>query len=171
MSCNSTSRAFSNSPAWGCIVIGILSCLALALAAQTAMAPAVVSMRGSSAAAVKAGGTAEVKLVFAIAPGFHIQSNHPNSPYLIPTTLAISPASGVSVAAVRWPQAQELKLAFSPDPLAVFSGSLPVNLELRAAANASGTRELNGTLRYQACTATLCRPPATLPVHLTVHVQ
>lgn len=179
MSCSSAFKGSSDRSGFaprptslGCVVIGTLSLLVLSLA-LLAQAPApVVSLHAAHAPVLKPGAQAAAKIEFAIAPGFHVQSDHPNSPFLIPTTLRFEPAHGIAALAVHWPRAEQLKFGFFPTPLAVFSGTLPVSVDLRAPASAPpGTYVFKGTLHYQACNDTLCRPPASLPVILKVHVS
>ncbi|MGH9534164.1 MAG: protein-disulfide reductase DsbD domain-containing protein [Terriglobales bacterium] len=139
--------------------------------APSAATATVVSLRRAHAPVLRRTATAHAILIFQVRPGFHINSNHPNSPFLIPTTLRFNAAhSDVVVQAIRWPQPQELKFQFSAQPLAVFSGTFPVRVDLRAR-GAAATLVLKGTLRYQACNDTLCRPPASLPVHLRIVAQ
>ncbi|MGH9489098.1 MAG: protein-disulfide reductase DsbD domain-containing protein, partial [Terriglobales bacterium] len=102
---------------------------------------------------------------------YHVNSNHPNSAFLIATTLQFATTrTGIAVRAIRWPRPHELKFQFSPQPLSVFSGTFPVRILLRAAPGAR-SQVLKGTLRYQACNDNLCRPPASLPVAIRLTVR
>lgn len=170
MNCSVASKAFSKTAAAGLTLM--LGLLALAPAARAqAGAPAVIALRSASAATPAAGGTASATLTFALAPGYHVNSNHPNSDFLIPTALHWAAAGGVKVVAIHWPEPEERKFSFSATPLAVFSGAFPVTVEVRAARGESGVRVLRGSLRYQACNDNLCRPPANLPVRIEVKVR
>lgn len=185
MNCNIASkRSFSFNPAGlGCLIVGAAMLLlgGFALAAAHAPEPRaggpaggpapVVTLRRVQAPALRRGGVSQAVLVFRVRAGYHINSNHPNSSFLIATTLRFSGhGKGIKVRAIHWPQPRELKFQFAAKPLSVFSGTFPVRVDLRAAAGA-GAQVLSGTLQYQACNDTLCRPPATLPVQLRVHVQ
>lgn len=121
---------------------------------------------------VSAGGSAKVELKFRILPGFHINSDKPAGELLIPTTLTLNEADGLSVATVAYPKAKELRFDFAPDePLHVYDGDITVAATLKAAASAApGTRTLKGELRYQACNDRACFPPRKLPVELQVRV-
>lgn len=135
-----------------------------------AMNAPVVTLRRAHTVALQPGHAVFEVLEFQVSPGYHVNSNHPNSAFLIATTLHFATArTGIAVRAIRWPRPHELKFQFSPQPLSVFSGTFPVRILLRAAPGAR-SQILKGTLRYQACNDTLCRPPASLPVaiHLTV---
>lgn len=152
---------------WG--ARGFLSAVVL-LGLALAQAPAGVA-HIQAPKAVRARAHAHVVAVFTVAidPGFHIQSNHPKLDYLIPSSLAIPAADGISVTHVSWPAAQDHKFSFASDPLAVFEGGfkLPVTL----ATGPAGEHQLHGTFRYQACNDQLCRPPVTEAFTLTVDVR
>lgn len=185
MNCNIASKkSFSFNPAGlGCLIVGAAMLLlgGFALAAAHAPRPRaaspadghapVVTLRRVHAPALHRHGVSQAVLVFRVRAGYHINSNHPNSSFLIPTTLRFAGhGKGIEVRAIRWPRPHELKFQFAAQPLSVFSGTFPVRVDLRAGAGA-GTQVLAGTLQYQACNDTLCRPPATLPVQLRLHVK
>lgn len=174
MNCNTAFSRFFKRPAAGLAAVAAIA-LALGLsAAAVAGGPGnapVVSLRRPAAVALRAGTAVYATLTFQVRAGFHLNSNHPRSAFLIPTTLHFATArTGLSVPAVRWPPPRELKFQFSPQPLSVFSGTFAVRVLLRAAPGAA-SQVLRGKLRYQACTDTLCQPPASLPIALRVSVR
>ncbi len=100
----------------------------------------------------------ELVLTFLIAPGYHVQAHHPNSAYLIPTRIRLQAPAGIRLGRVTWPRPEALHLSFSRKPLLVYSG----RLRLQAAFQGKPAGQtLRGVLQYQACTAQLCRPPAS----------
>jgi thiol:disulfide interchange protein DsbD len=141
----------------------------MASLAAMAQLPGVAHIQAPAKVEARAHATVVADFQVSVDPGFHIQSNHPKLDYIIPSTLTLTPAQGISVTRIGWPQAQEKKFSFSPDPLAVFEGNfvLPVTLKTGAA----GTVTLHGVFRYQACNDQLCRPPVKQPVTLTVQVR
>ncbi|MGN6592378.1 MAG: protein-disulfide reductase DsbD domain-containing protein [Terriglobales bacterium] len=149
-------------------VFGVALGMMVALTAA-AQLPGVAHIQAPARVEAKAHAMVVVNFEVSVEPGFHIQSNQPKLDYIIPSTLTLTPAQGVSVAKVEWPQAQDKKFSFSPDPLAVFEGNfaLPVTLKTGAA----GTVTLHGVFRYQACNDQLCRPPVKQPVTLTLQVK
>ena len=120
---------------------------------------------------VKAGETAVSKVRFRLASGYHTNSNTPSDPYLIPLKLTWESAP-LEVAGIEYPKAHLEKYAFSEKPLSVFTGDFDVTTRLKAPASApKGPRELNGKLRYQACTDTTCLPPKTAAFKLHVEIR
>ncbi|MGH9520258.1 MAG: protein-disulfide reductase DsbD domain-containing protein [Terriglobales bacterium] len=134
-----------------------------------AQLPGVAHVMAPKPVSAPAHATATTMVTIKIDQGFHIQSNHPKLDYLIPTSLALTPAGGVALTAVKWPAAAEYKFSFSPDPLAVFEGTLQVPVTLKT--GAAGSYTLHGTFHYQACNEQLCRPPVSEPFTLQVRVR
>lgn len=134
-----------------------------------AQMPGVAHVLAPKPVVAAAHATATTVVTIQIDSGFHIQSNHPKLDYLIPTSLALTPEGGVSLSRVKWPQAQDHRFSFSPDPLAVFEGKLQVPVTL--ATGAPGNFTLHGTFHYQACNDQLCRPPVSESFTLQVRVR
>ena len=115
---------------------------------------------------------ATANISFRIKPGFHINSNHPNSDLLIPTEVQLPPAAGLKVGKIVYPPGKEMSLSFSPDEkLSVYAGEISVGVPLSAAGSAApGDRLLKGELRYQACNDNSCFPPRTIPFEVPVKI-
>lgn len=148
---------------------GAAATAALAGLFAWAQIPGVAHLVAPKPVAAAAHATATTVVTIQIDSGFHIQSNHPKLDYLIPTSLALTPQGGVTLERVQWPAAQDYHFSFSPDPLAVFAGTLKVPVTL--ATGAPGTFTLHGTFHYQACNDQLCRPPVSEPFTLQVRVR
>ncbi len=114
-------------------------------------------------------GTATLKLIAEIRPGFHINSNKPLQEYLIPTEVFLPET--FELAEVNYPPALLKRFPFAPDEdVAVFAGTLQINLRLRAVHARSGRYRLKITLRYQACNDRICLRPALRTVEVSVNV-
>ncbi len=97
--------------------------------------------------------------------GLHTQSDKPRDPTFIPTVLTLDAPAGVTVEEIVFPPASDLKQAGLPEPLSVFGERFAIGVELSLAGNvAPGELSLPARLRYQACDANLCYPPATANV-------
>lgn len=151
-----------------CKTTALLTCAA-ALAVAQGPSP-VARIKASGVTRIAENSRATARLTVTIQQGFHIQSDHPKSDFLIPTALKLTPADGITVAGVTWPKPQEHKFSFSADPLSVFEGTVPVTVGLKESGPHVGSHVLKGTFRYQACNDQLCRPPVTVPVSLQVDV-
>lgn len=119
----------------------------------------------------RAGSPVRVALKVTVPEGLHTQSNRPRDETLIPTTLAIDAPTGVTVNEIVWPPAMDLVQAGVDKPLAVFEREFLIGVQLSLAPSVSaGDLTVPATLRYQACDANLCYPPATADVRWAVHV-
>jgi len=107
-----------------------------------------------------------VEMRFHVADGFHINSHAPHAKSLIATQLMLIDGDGVTVSSVDFPAGTDLSLSFAPDEkLSVYTGAFALRAHLTAT---PGTHELQGALRYQACTANACLPPRKIPVTVSL---
>jgi len=115
--------------------------------------------------------TVEVALMLNIASGYHINSHVPSQTYLIPTNVTLADTSGFQQTGSSYPEGQMLKLAFSQDKLSVYSSSATIWLRFQAQSDAPlGEITLPLVVKFQACNATACLPPAkvAVPVHVSI---
>jgi DsbC/DsbD-like thiol-disulfide interchange protein len=108
-----------------------------------------------------------------VKPGYHVQANPVENPSLIPITLQIDGARGISVGEPLYPTAKRLRLPGDSQDLVVYDGSFAIGVPLEVArdANVGQTVALKGNLRYQACDDSHCLFPVTLPVAISVTVR
>ena len=103
--------------------------------------------------------------------GLHTQSDKPRDPTFIPTVLTVESPAGVTVEEIVFPPASDLKQAGLPEPLSVFGEHFAIGVELSLANSVPpGELLVPAKLRYQACDANLCYPPATATVQWKVPV-
>lgn len=115
-------------------------------------------------------GYANVRLQ--IQNGYHINANPPTFPYLKATELEITPANGISVDFVKYPDALTKTFSFAEEPLKVYEGETLVKAMLKAGPAAqSGKHNLSAKLRVQACDDTVCYPPGVMDVSVPVTVK
>src|SRR5512146_1181705 len=112
---------------------------------------------------LKPGASSPLEVEARILPGWHINSNHPNSTDFIRTTLSVTPPAAVKAGAVTYPPADEIAPAFSGgEKLSVFTGTMKFTVPLSAAAGfkPDADAEIAVTLEYQPCNDNICMPPA-----------
>jgi hypothetical protein len=131
-----------------------------------------VSMLPASAVAVTRGKSNTVSLRFHVGAGFHVNSNHPKSEFLIPTALRLNAPTDIVIGRVSYPDGEEMSFAFAPDDkLSVYTGEFPVTVEVRPLAGVLPAKYMiHGELKYQACDNAACYPPKKLPVQFEVKV-
>jgi cytochrome c biogenesis protein CcdA len=111
---------------------------------------------------VHAGSEARVALQVTLPDGYHVQSDKPRDPLLIPTELNIDAPAGVSPAEIVFPAPIDVKLAGTDQPLAVFEHSFVIGVRLTVDGGAPPNElKISARLRYQACNDTTCFAPTT----------
>ena len=106
--------------------------------------------------------TLRVALQVTLPEGYHVQSNKPRDPSLIPTVLTVDAPAGVTVAEVVFPAPVDTKLVGVDQPLAVFERKFAIGVRLSVANTvAPGEIDVPARLRYQACNDTTCFAPTT----------
>jgi thiol:disulfide interchange protein DsbD len=111
---------------------------------------------------VAGGQTVRTALQVALPEGFHVQSDQPRDPNLIPTKLTIDPPAGVTITEIVYPTAVDLKQLGIDQPLAVFERVFPIGVELTLARSVAGKEiVVPARLEYQACNDTTCFKPTT----------
>jgi len=103
--------------------------------------------------------------------GFHVQSDRPRDPALIPTVLTVDPPAGVSVVEIVYPPSTDLRQEGVEQPLAVFDREFAIGLRLAVDRDVPpGEVTVPARLRYQACNDTTCFAPTTAETGWTVRV-
>jgi thioredoxin:protein disulfide reductase len=121
---------------------------------------------------ILAGSTATVSLKVRLPDEYHVQSDKPRDPFLIPTALTVKPPAGIVVDRVVYPKPADLAQAGRKEPLAVFGGAFTIDVHLTiAAAAAAGEIVLPGQFRYQACDDKVCYAPARADVQWTLRID
>ena len=117
------------------------------------------------------GGTGDAVIELKIADGYHINANPASDKNLIPTTVEIVSANGITAEKPAYPQALTKKFSFSDKELAVYEKQATIKVKVRATAAAKGEKVITGTLRYQACDDAVCYPPTKMDLMLSASVN
>jgi len=130
---------------------------------KMAPAPVVTAVQGKSAT---------VPLSFRVSNGYHVNSNHPKSEFLIPTVLKVEATTDIVIGRTIYPEGQDMSFPFAPDEkLNVYSGDFRVDVLVRPMRSVqSGKYVVRGTLKYQACDNSACYPPKQLPVSFNIRI-
>jgi len=107
-----------------------------------------------------------------IQQGYHINANPPSFSYLKATELELTPASGVSVDFITYPDPLTKSFSFADAPLKVYEGNTLVKAKLKAAPSAeTGKHNLSAKLRVQACDDQVCYAPGVIDLTIPVTVK
>lgn len=152
------------------VFAAVFVCL-VAFTAAAQQGPDVTVTGLSATDAVHPGTTARVAFQVKLGAGWHTNAHQPKDEYLIPTTLTLEPAEGVSIGALVYPQPIMAKLAGSDEELAVYGEAFVIGAEIALAETVPlGALELKGSLRYQACDSKQCYMPKSIPVGVSLKV-
>lgn len=151
------------------LVFGIAWAADVAHAQLRGVTAAVTPVVGSDG--VHAGTEVRAALEVALPEGFHVQSDKPRDPSLIPTVLTIDPPAGASVVELVYPSPTDLTQIGADQPLAVFERKFAIGLRLMLSPEIPiGEMTVPGRLRYQACNDTTCFAPTTAEAQWTLRV-
>lgn len=119
----------------------------------------------------KRGEVAEVRVPVVLHSGYHVNSDTPSEPYLIPLRLTWEKGP-LEVLEIVFPKPKMMKYDFSPKPISVFTGDFDIVTKFRISRTAqTGPGIILGKLRYQACSTTACLPPKNLEVRLPTQIR
>jgi thiol:disulfide interchange protein DsbD len=119
----------------------------------------------------QAGKTYPLLLRIVIADGWYIHGDKLRDLFLFPTQLLFEGNPQIQIGSTRFPKAQEQKFAYAAEPLALYSGTILVQMELVIKENTpAGEQPITGKLEYQACTPKSCIPVEEVPVPIKVSI-
>jgi thiol:disulfide interchange protein DsbD len=118
-----------------------------------------------------AGGRVRAAVQVRVPQGFHLQSNAPRDPSLIPTTLVADVPAGVRAVEVVFPPTTDFQVAGIAEPLAVFEHEFTIGMLFELDQTVTpGSLAIPGRLRYQACDDKACFAPTTVDLQWTLNV-
>jgi thioredoxin:protein disulfide reductase len=134
-------------------------------AAHAATQPIIVTIELVGLDSPLAAGKTSVLYIDArIAPGWHINSDHPSSAYYIPTAVHLIAPPAFKIGEVIYPAARKVSLAFAPgETLSVFSGTVEFGIPVSVSSNFKPNTDPVFSVRiyYQACNDRVCLHPAS----------
>jgi len=121
---------------------------------------------------IAAGESGDAVVQLQISNGYHVNANPPTFSYLKPTELVLTPADGIAVEFISYPNALTKKFSFSEKPLAVYEGETTLKARLKTEKTTKpGTHNLSAKLRVQACDDKVCYAPGTIDLVVPVSVK
>ncbi|MSO36605.1 MAG: hypothetical protein EXQ54_09275, partial [Acidobacteria bacterium] len=154
------------------VVAGITLAIVASVHAQGGR-PGVAAVAALPAALeIQPGGTARAAITVRLPEGFHMNSDRPRDPNLIPITVSMEAVPAVASATVAFPEAIDLKQEGEPVPLRVFEREFAIGVQFTAAADAAiGVSRVPLRVRYQACDEKQCFLPITALLDVTLSVS
>jgi thiol:disulfide interchange protein DsbD len=141
----------------------MVACSLLLVSEATAATPVFTASAAWEGAPPAVGASATVRIEVTVQPGWHVNSDAPPDPYLIPTSVRLRLPAGWSAGKPDFPPSRLVKLAFSEDKLAVFEGTFVVTVRVQVAPDAVRAASLSGVVEAQACNDKVCLAPVEVP--------
>jgi hypothetical protein len=161
-------------------IIGKLFPELAAEVSRNVQAPHLQLTLSQSDRSVVSGSRVTLTVQIELPPGVHVYS--PGVKGYRPVELSLQPVSGIEISPAVYPASKTLYLEAIREQVPVFEGKFRITQDLTV--GSSETREvinslfsakrkisISGVLKYQACDATLCYPPTSVPVHWELEVQ
>ena len=121
---------------------------------------------------IAAGESGEAVVRLRITDGYHVNANPTTFSYLKATQLELTPANGIAVQFITYPDALTKKFSFSEKPLAVYEGETTLKARLKADKTTKpGTHNLSAKLRVQACDDKVCYAPGAIDLVVPVNIK
>lgn len=156
---------------WFCRLLLCLALLAMGAPAQAADGPVVSPQFRPEQVTAVAGGDLHLELVLSIAPTFHINSPSAGEAGLIPTKVELSGPAGISFAPPAYPQAHQVRVQFTRQPVEMYSGQVIIGLQGKVAPGLKpGVYQVEALISYQACDDMVCHMPASQELLFKVKV-
>ena len=146
------------------VAAALFLCAPAFLSAQRGPAKADLSPLVETAT-VAPGSEVRVALQVQLPEGYHMNSNKPRDPMLMPVVLTVpSPdqplPAGITVSEIVFPSPTDLVQRGADQPLSVFERQFAIGVVLKVDASvAPGAVTIPARLRYQACDETMCYIP------------
>ena len=120
-----------------------------------------------------AGESGDTVVRLQITNGYHVNANPPTFSYLKATQLELTPADGIAVEFITYPDAVMKTFSFSEGKrLAVYEGETTLKARLKADKTTKpGTHNLSAKLRVQACDDKVCYAPGAIDLVVPVNIK
>lgn len=106
-----------------------------------------------------------IAIVVNLEKSWHIHANNAAEFDLIPTELNFNTAKFIQIENIEYPKGIAEEVEWAEHPIPLYSGKLKFVAYAVVLPNFPiGETTLHGSLRYQACSASVCLPPTTLPI-------
>jgi DsbC/DsbD-like thiol-disulfide interchange protein len=159
------------------VIAGVVSCVGLLCGAPTieAQPPAsggtqYIEVKTSAAKPTLTPGTRATLFVDVTPkPSMHVYA--PGEKDAIPVTVTLTPTDALKADAPSFPKPEQFYFAPIKLTQLIYSKPFRITVPVTVAKTASGTLDIKGTIRYQACDDKVCYTPKTIPLAWSLAVR
>jgi thiol:disulfide interchange protein DsbD len=103
--------------------------------------------------------------------GYHINSNKPLEPFLIPTEISFEGEGQAAFGRVQYPEPKVKKFQFSENPLSIYEGTIYVPVTVSILSDVPGGESWVTTrVHFQGCTDEVCLLPMTKEIRTPIRI-
>ncbi len=107
-----------------------------------------------------AGQAIQPRVTIEIKKGWHVFSQKPEVAGIVPTKLSIQAGPGFEFDKAVFPKPEKAFSSIFEKEITFYENTVSVPIDLKIKPDAKGTLKIEGQLDYQACSESLCLPPA-----------
>jgi DsbC/DsbD-like thiol-disulfide interchange protein len=107
-----------------------------------------------------AGQEFRAEVTIEIKKGWHIFSQKPEVKGIKPTKLSIDDSSPAHILGIHFPPPEKSYSEIFEKEVTFYQGKVPIEVRLKIDSDAGDQVNIEGELEYQACSGSLCLPPA-----------
>jgi hypothetical protein len=112
---------------------------------------------------MKPGKTYQLRVEVVVKDGFHIQANRIRDESLIPSTLIVDTAGGITPGKIKFPASKKFRLEGTDSFLDVYDGYIEILVLVKTDKKIrQGSYSIHAVFSYQACDAKRCYFPKSL---------
>ena len=111
---------------------------------------------------IKRGSLVNLELLMNIKEGWHVNSNKPLDPNMVPTVVSLKDTAIYKIKSIKYPQPHLKKLSFSENELSLYEDIATVKIQLIINKNCNKKSIIiSGKIQYQPCNEQTCLFPVT----------
>jgi DsbC/DsbD-like thiol-disulfide interchange protein len=114
-----------------------------------------------AATGAQPGKTVEARLEVEIKPTWHLFSQKPEIRGITPTQVKLESSKGYTIEKILFPKPEAVFSEVFGKNLNLYQETLTITLVMKINSDAAGKLPVEGTVKYQACSDQVCRPPIT----------
>jgi hypothetical protein len=150
------------------LLICFLVCISFTASAQKRIGETVTISKVSLEGTPKPGAEVTAVIKASVESEYHLQSNKPPEPNLIPTVLSLEAAAPATAGKVTYPKTKQIKVPGSSKPVPVYEGEIEFRIAFTLKGDATLPLRVPAKLRYQSCKGETCFPPRDLKFEIPV---
>jgi DsbC/DsbD-like thiol-disulfide interchange protein len=124
-----------------------------------------------STADAKAGSLVNARIEVEIQKDWHLFSEKPEIPGVVPTQIQLEPSNAFTVGKITFPKPNPKYSDVFGKTLNFYEDKISIPVELKLKPGVKGDVNIKGTFRFQSCSKVICLPPTKLPLTASLKIH